>query len=277
MKTNKVSFMMGRRGACRSIAVVFATAAATVGMLESASSAPGSAPPSAALPNIVYILCDDLGYGDIHGLNPLRGKIPTPRMDQLATQGMVFTNAHAGSSVCTPSRYGILTGRYGWRSRLQTFILGIYDPPLIAADRLTVPGLLRLHGYHTAGTGKWHLGGKVPVAGDNVLTHRPIEDGPVTRGFDEYRCVDFRNFPPFRYTENDRFVGSPLLNVTTRSAPPQLLDDEYMDALPTTVDWAVQDIRRRAAHHRPFFLFVAPTAPHTPLAVKTASASCHCC
>jgi arylsulfatase A-like enzyme len=112
----------------------------------------------AAPPNIVYILADDLGYGDVHALNPERGKIATPHLDRLAGQGMTFTDAHSGSSVCTPTRYGLLTGRYAWRSRLQSGVLGDYVEPLIAADRLTVPGLLKQHGYHTAIIGKWHLG-----------------------------------------------------------------------------------------------------------------------
>ncbi|MEI6536894.1 MAG: sulfatase-like hydrolase/transferase, partial [Verrucomicrobiaceae bacterium] len=103
-----------------------------------------------ARPNIVYVLCDDLGYGDVHALNPQRGKIETPNMDRLASQGMAFTEAHSSSSVCTPTRYGILTGRYNWRTRLQSGVQGGYDKPLIAADRLTVPSSLKQNGYTTA-------------------------------------------------------------------------------------------------------------------------------
>ncbi len=109
-------------------------------------------------PNIVYILADDLGYGDVQCLNPQRGKIKTPSLDKLAAEGMTFTDAHSGSSVCTPTRYGVLTGRYAWRSRLQSGVLDGYVAPLIAADRLTVPALLKQNGYHTACIGKWHLG-----------------------------------------------------------------------------------------------------------------------
>ncbi len=100
-------------------------------------------------PNIVYILADDLGYGDVQCLNPKRGKIKTPCLDKLASQGMTFTDAHSGSSVCTPTRYGLLTGRYAWRTRLQNGVLDDYDEPLIAVDRLTVPRLLKDNGYHT--------------------------------------------------------------------------------------------------------------------------------
>ena len=113
---------------------------------------------TSAKPNIVYILADDLGYGDVQCLNPERGKIPTPKMDKLAEEGMVFTDAHSSSSVCTPTRYSILTGRYNWRTRLQRSVLFGFDQPLIAKDRLTVAGLLKEQGYNTAIIGKWHLG-----------------------------------------------------------------------------------------------------------------------
>ncbi len=100
---------------------------------------PASSPTSAGQrPNIVYILCDDLGYGDVHALNPERGKIATPNIDRLATQGLVCTDMHSGSSVCTPTRYGILTGRYAWRTRLQKGVLSGMSPPLIDGKQLTV-------------------------------------------------------------------------------------------------------------------------------------------
>src|SRR4051794_5658335 len=111
---------------------------------------------AAAPPNIVYILADDLGYGDLGCYNQ-DSKIPTPHLDRLATEGMRFTDAHAPTSVCTPTRYAILTGRYCWRSRLQRQVLGPWGATLIAADRLTVPALLKQHGYVTACIGKWHL------------------------------------------------------------------------------------------------------------------------
>src|SRR5438094_5541919 len=112
---------------------------------------------AAEQPNIVYVLCDDLGYGDLKCLNR-DGKIATPNFDRLAAAGMAFTDAHSGSAVCTPTRYGILTGRYAWRTKLQSGVLGGLSPRLIEPDRLTVASLLKKHGYHTAATGKWHLG-----------------------------------------------------------------------------------------------------------------------
>ena len=108
-----------------------------------------SACAAASRPNIVLILCDDLGYGDVQCLNPENGKIKTPHIDKIASQGMTFTDAHSGSSVCTPTRYGLLTGRYSWRTRLQSGVVNGFAPCLIAPDRLTVGGLLQQQGYAT--------------------------------------------------------------------------------------------------------------------------------
>ena len=96
-----------------------------------------------ARPNIVYVLCDDLGYGDVQCLNPERGKILTPNVDKLAEQGMSFTDAHSGSAVCTPTRYGVLTGRYSWRTRLQSGVVQGFAPCLIAEVRPTVASFLK--------------------------------------------------------------------------------------------------------------------------------------
>ena len=115
-------------------------------------------------PNIVYILADDLGYGDLGCYNK-SSKLPTPRLDRLAGEGMLFTDAHSPSSDCTPTRYALLTGRYAWRTRLQRNVLGPWDKPLIAADRLTVGKLLQQHGYATACIGKWHLGQNYATTG----------------------------------------------------------------------------------------------------------------
>ncbi|MBM3855736.1 MAG: arylsulfatase, partial [Verrucomicrobia bacterium] len=187
-------------------------------LLASASTAPK--------PNIVYILADDLGYGDVQALNPARGKIKTPHLDRLAAQGMTFTDAHSGSSVCTPTRYGLLTGRYAWRTRLQRGVLdGTDDPPLIAESRLTVPTFLKRHGYATAAIGKWHLGflserpptspaatppadarkskSKMGLGGLPVGSR--IIGGPITRGFDYFwGCSNARTMSGL--IENDRVV-----------------------------------------------------------------------
>ncbi|SVE03367.1 uncharacterized protein METZ01_LOCUS456221, partial [marine metagenome] len=111
----------------------------------------------AAKPNIVFVLADDMGYGDVQALNT-RSKVPTPNLNRLAKQGMTFTDAHSPSAVCTPTRYGTLTGRYCWRSRLKRGVLNGYSAPLLEPGRLTVAGMLRASGYHTSVVGKWHLG-----------------------------------------------------------------------------------------------------------------------
>jgi arylsulfatase A len=142
--------------------------ATTLGFLIALALQPSPAPPELAAgrtrqqarearPNIIYILADDLGYGDLSRLND-QSKIPTPHIDRLAADGMIFTDAHSNSSVCTPSRYGILTGRYAWWSRLKEGVLWGYSPPLIETGRLTVASFLKNHGYATGGVGKWHLG-----------------------------------------------------------------------------------------------------------------------
>lgn len=152
----------------------------------------------AAKPNIVFVLCDDLGYGDIHCLNPDRGKIPTPGVDRLAKEGMIFIDAHSGSSVCTPTRCGLLTGRYSWRTRLQSGVAQGFSPCLIAAGRPTVASFLKEQGYHTAIIGKWRLDFQYqdPQSDDVLVKKRvkgglapigsKIPDGPLDRGFDFY-------------------------------------------------------------------------------------------
>ena len=97
-------------------------------------------------PNIVYVICDDLGYGDVQCLNPENGKIHTPHVDRLASEGMIFTDAHSGSSVCTPTRYGLLTGRYSWRTKLQKGVVTGFAPCLIDKKRPTVASFLKDNG-----------------------------------------------------------------------------------------------------------------------------------
>lgn len=143
---------------------------------------------------------------------------------------MRFTDAHAGSSVCTPSRYSILTGRYAWRSRLKEGIVWEWDAPLIEPDRTTVAGLLQTNGYRTTCLGKLHLGWDWPTLdgrhpnetlpfgvldgdrrgyGENIDYAGRIGGGPVDRGFDTYFGTDVPNFPPYTWFENDRLVEFP--------------------------------------------------------------------
>ncbi len=206
-------------------------------------------------PNIVYILCDDLGYGDVHCLNPERCKIMTPNIDRLASQSMTFTDSHSGSSVCSPTRYGIMTGRYAWRSTLQHGVLKSFASPLIAPNRLTVAGLLKTNGYYTAAMGKWHLGFEVGVGNqyndDNKLPPigTPVKDSPVTRGFDSFFGTGGHGKIVFPFIENDH-VG--------KYVPP-------VDALPLITKRACDLIAERAKKPEPFFLYLPLTAPHLPI------------
>ncbi|MCE9546887.1 MAG: arylsulfatase [Planctomycetia bacterium] len=219
------------------------------------------------LPNVVYVLCDDLGYGDVQALNPQRGKIATPNIDRLVSQGMSFTEAHSGSSVCTPTRYGILTGRYAWRTRLQQGVLFGLSPPLIDPSRLTVAQLLKPYGYHTACIGKWHLGMTFAGGGKKISDlAKPIQDGPITRGFDYYFGITASlDMPPFAYIENDHFTELPSVQkhiVRTGLAAPGF---EAVDVLPTITKKAVEYIDARGADHRPFFLYLPLSSPHAPI------------
>lgn len=257
-------------------------------------------------PNIVYVLADDMGYGDVSSLNP-KGKIKTPNIDRLAREGMVFTDAHSSSAVCSPSRYSILTGRYNWRSTLQKGIVGLYADPLISADRLTVPGFLRRQNYHTACIGKWHLGqgwdfqadeaNFFPGSSTQKSCTRPDADmevtpeqqtmwqrlfsksttgGPTTCGFDYYFGVDIPNWPPFCFIENDHTVGVPSEFLPTRLVGDNLANMSgpampywnFEQLLPTWAKKTDAYIKERARQEQPFFLYLSLTSPHTPLAVN---------
>lgn len=213
---------------------------------------------TAEKPNIVYIICDDLGYGDVHCLAPETSKIPTPNADQLARQGMTFTDAHSGASVCTPTRYGIMTGRYSWRTRLQSGVVQGFAPSLIAADRPTVASFLKKQGYHTAAIGKWHLdfeyvdpetgtpykkkGNALPPLGAR------IPDGPIDRGFDYYH--GFHHARDMKAViENDRVM----------------VYDDVINMLPRLTRESVKYIHSRAGKDQPFFLYLPLGSPHTPI------------
>jgi arylsulfatase A-like enzyme len=218
-------------------------------------------------PNIVYILADDLGYGDVQCLNPQNSKIPTPNFDRLASEGMVFTDAHSGSAVCSPTRYGILTGRYAWRTRLQKSVLFPGDAPLIANDRLTVPSLLKKHGYTTACIGKWHLGMEWADEGDYS---GPIINGPTSHGFDYYFGTDVPNFPPYCFIENNQTVGKPTAKKVTKDLDglpgPMLPGWRFDQILPGITEKAVEYVGQRASVSQPFFLYFTLTSPHEPIA-----------
>ena len=226
-------------------------------------------------PNIVYILCDDLGYGDVRSLNPEQCKIATPNMDRLRTEGMAFTDCHSSSAVCTPSRYSILTGRYAWRSRLQHGVLGGESEPLIEPGRMTVATLLKEHGYTTAAIGKWHLG----LQYDTRDFTKPITDGPLQHGFDYFFGISgSTNMKPFGFIENDHFtenltemkkfstkVYGPIPVPRGTQFGPAAPDYDVVTLLPKITDKAVDYIGARGKDTKPFFLYLALTSPHCPL------------
>jgi arylsulfatase A-like enzyme len=201
------------------------------------------------MPNIVVILADDMGYGELQCLNPRRGKIKTPQLDAIAAGGMVFTDGHSGSAVCTPTRYGLMTGRYAWRTRLQRGVL-TGGESLIAKDRLTIADMLKQKGYHTAMFGKWHLGmlfngeketGKVAVGAK--VTEGPIDSG----GFDEFGGYHHSRQMNI-WIDNDK--------VTEHIEP--------IEMLPKLTEAAVDYINGRKGKG-PFFLYVPWNSPHAPV------------
>lgn len=225
-------------------------------------------------PNIVYILADDMGYGDVSAFNE-RCAWRTPHMDRLATEGMMFTDAHSGSAVCTPTRYGILTGRYAWRTRLKRGVLGGDSRHLIDPGRLTVASLLKQYGYHTACIGKWHLGwdfARVDGPGSAIDYTRPVANGPWVNGFDYAYCHNGSlDMPPYVYVENGRVTAPP--DRITEGADYQAFwrkgptgaDFHHADVLPRFTRLAVDYIHARARAATPFFLYFALPAPHTPI------------
>lgn len=258
-------------------------------------------------PNILVIYADDLGYGDLQCYNPIQGKIPTPNIDKMASDGMRFIDAHSSSSVCSPSRYTILTGRYHWRSRLYKGIIDMWERPLITPDRMTIGNLLKNEGYQTYAIGKWHLGWDWPISPKDYhhfkgfsgfegktkdtpmqtvatkmnlkiwsqVFSRPINGGPTSVGFDYYFGVDVPNWPPFCFIENNHTVGIPseLLPselITTNMVSfqgPSCKDWDIESILPTICDTTISIITKKTNTSKPFFIYLSLTSPHTPLAV----------
>ncbi len=245
---------------------------------------------TAKSPNIVVILADDFGVGDIQAHCP-NNKIPTPHLDRLVREGRSFTDAHSSSAVCSPTRYGLLTGRYNWRTQLQEWVIAAYEPPLIAEDRTTLPGLLKQYGYHTACIGKWHLGWEWPGSQQSQMTEKRngqaflewdftklIKGGPTDRGFDYYFGVDLPNLPPFTFIENDRVFIQPAAKFQPDRNEGVVLPTHFAGT-PAAPNWKMQDIlpeitqravkyiqdRKQEKQKHPFFLYFSMTSPHEPI------------
>lgn len=246
------------------------------------------AKPSSAPPNIIFILADDWGIGDVKTYGGDHCKVETPNMDRLAAMGMKFTDAHTSSSVCSPTRYGVLTGRYNWRSELKKGVLNGYSPPLIRQDRLTVPKFLKQNGYVTGAVGKWHLGMDFPTTDGkladskaetaeelsskcNVDWNGVIRNGPNSVGFDYYWGISASlDMHPYIWIENDRFVGEcTTIKAFHRPGPAEASFEDY-DVLPTIAQKSEQFIRKQSLSDKPFFLYVPLNSPHTPISPSKA-------
>ncbi|RTE53934.1 arylsulfatase [Arenibacter aquaticus] len=243
-------------------------------------------------PNIVIIYADDMGYGDLNVQNP-DSKIPTPNLDQLAAEGMRFTDAHSSSAICSPSRYALLTGTYHWRR--QFGIVGAFGKPFFDETDVTLPQVLKNNGYKTACIGKWHLGwnwkfknepsGRVKQWGrmrefyqpEDVDWSQPISGGPLDRGFDYYFGDGTINFPPYAWMENDRFIQLPESVMDVHNVGFGIEEGEWefrpgpkvegwnpYKVLPTLTKKTVEWIGNQDSDE-PFFLYFALPSPHAPI------------
>jgi len=236
-------------------------------------------------PNIIYVLTDDLGYGDISSFNE-NGQIKTPNIDQLVSDGIKFTDAHTSSAVCTPTRYGILTGRYNWRSKLKNGVLTGKSKALIPNSRSTVASILKKQGYHTAFIGKWHLGwdwalkNEDSLGGsgwdakdfDNIDFTKPIKNGPNNLGFTySYGHSGSLDMAPYVYVENGNITMIPD-SITEKTGKytwwrkgPTSKDFEHDDVTPNFFRRSFKYISEKAKEDNPFFLYLALPSPHTPI------------
>jgi len=233
-------------------------------------------------PNIVILFTDDMGWGDLQCYNP-KGKAPTPHMDRLAREGTLFTDAHSPASVCTPSRYALLTGRYCWRSSLKMGVRQQWEPCLVEKDRLTIGKLMQQHGYTTAAFGKWHLGwtwsttdGKIPKparGGDYRKTidfSKPISEGPLSRGFDYFFGIVGNGLSYSSLIENNQPLfqgkGKPpeISGVSKELLKEPWNNDRTMPLLNDKVVWYI-DLQAKKKAKQPFLVYYAMTAPHNPI------------
>lgn len=225
--------------------------------------------PEVERPNIVLIVADDMGYGDPGAYNP-DSKIPTPFMDQIAREGIQFTDAHSPSGVCTPTRYGLLTGRYSWRTRLKKGVTRGYSANLIDTTRTTLATLLKDQGYDTAIIGKWHLG----IGEQEPLDYSSrLYPGPRAHEFDYYFGIPASlDMIPYVYVENEQVVELPTDSVGPSGYEyggpywrpgPIAPSFKHIDVLPDITEKAVAYINEQASSE-PFFLYFPLAAPHTP-------------
>ncbi|WP_051941756.1 sulfatase family protein [Maribacter forsetii] len=241
---------------------------------------------SSKLPNIILILADDLGYGDLGSYND-QSLVPTPNLDKLASEGISFTNAYCPVSVCTPSRYALMTGTYPFRSWKKSGVLANYEPSMISDGQLTLPKMLKEAGYMTAGFGKWHLGANFPTLdglkpagygqfksennGKNIDLSKPIENGPVDKGFENW--YGFSCASECWVMEGNNIVAAlqhEFYNIDAAKGKEHIEiipSNEYLKLL-TKKSIAFLSQRFRSTDKNPFFLYFAPYVPHIPLSVS---------
>ena len=251
--------------------------------------------PAADKPNIIVIYTDDQGFGDASCLNS-DAKFQTPNLDRLAVEGVAFTNAHCSDTVCTPSRYGLLTGRYSWRTTLKAGVFGAERECLITDNRMTLASLLRDNGYNTAMVGKWHLGMDFPGEVGSRDWSQPVQDMPLDKGFDYFygipaslnygilawfegrhakvpptvftnkkpnqRHVDYRIMPPYQKTpeETRKVVGKVGMEVA-----PDFIDNQCLTRFTDkAIEW-MSSVQKDAESGKPFFVYLPFTSPHYPV------------
>jgi arylsulfatase A len=246
-------------------------------------------------PNILILYADDLGFGDL-GCYHAGSKIPTPHLNQLAKEGMRFTDGHSSSGICTPSRYALLTGRHHWRDFHG--IVNVFGSSVFKPERLTLPEMLQEKGYKTAAIGKWHLGWdwdavrnkdvkaitvvdgkrkKQQFGPEAFDWSKPIPDGPLAHGFDYYFGDTVINFPPYCWIENTKVVKAPDTLMDSKKWPaikegnwecrpgPMASDWNPYENIPTTTRKGVDYIKKQAKSEEPFFLYFAYPSPHAPI------------
>ncbi len=271
------------------IAVCFASMSSGLSSAQQQSAESGKS--VSALPNILVLYADDLGFGDLGCYNP-DSKIPTPNLDRLAAEGMRFTDGHSSSGICSPSRYALLTGRHHWRDFHG--IVGVFGNSVFKPERLTMPEMFQQQGYTTSAIGKWHLGwdwdaikepGAKPIGSGNnaAWSHmafdwsKSIPNGPLAHGFDHYFGDTVINFPPYAWIEDDKLVKAPdTMMDTAKWKPikegnwecrpgPMVSDWDPYQNIPTTTRRGVDFIRAQANSAKPFFLYFAFPSPHAPI------------
>ena len=223
-------------------------------------------------PNVVVILADDLGIGDLSCYYK-GSKLSTPHIDSLAKDGVRFSDGHSNSAVCTPTRYGLLTGRYCWRTRLKRWVLMGYSPSLIATDRPTIASELKKAGYATACIGKWHLGMNFAKTGKKVDYSKPISNGPNSVGFDYFLGISASlDMAPYALIENNKMKQVPTENfkavkhpLAYRRGGEIAKEFKHVDYLPQMAKQSAQWIKQQAQTQKPFFLYMPLPSPHKPV------------